>query len=143
MDMSVRTARNMAHHKGYVPYHDTFGYLTPCGTALLNCDGDDKDGGWELRRTDGEATECEHAGKVQTSDGDWIDEDDARRTIDGDTYHCDAVQYCDEDGEYYPDGDDRIWYCDTRGETILSENARRVTINGRRYIVHTDDIEEV
>jgi hypothetical protein len=140
-NLTVETARTMDPDNGvYVPYHDTFCRLSECGGYLHNDENDD--GGWRLRYTNGTAEEIEsHTGQVETAGGDWINEDDACTTADGDTYHCDDVTYCDEDGEYYLDDDGRIAYCDTRDETILSENARRVEINGRSYVIHVDDIE--
>ena len=142
--LSVETARTLDPDNGvYVPYHDTFCRLSSGGEYLHN-DLDEDDGGWHLRCTNGGADEVNpHAGQVETCGGDWIDEADARTTADGDTYHRDDVTYCDEDSEYYPDDDDRIIYCDTRGETILTANARRVRINSCSYVIHVDEIEDL
>lgn len=142
-DLTVRTAHMMdaSGEDCYVPYHDTFCRLSECGRYLHN-DVAEEAGCWLIRGTCGEGSPA-RSGQVRTESGNWIDEDDSRTTIDDETHHVDDVVLCEEDGCYYPDGDERVAFCDHRQEYILAENARTVRIGRNTYTVHMDQIDEL
>lgn len=119
----------------YVPYLDTLQYYNEDERTLSTHD----DGAThQCRNTDGTA---DNLGGILLDDGRRIDEDDAVRDVDGYWQHRDEVY--EVDGEYYPEGDDRVTYCDHNHQYILSEYARRVTIGRETYTVHEDQISEL
>jgi hypothetical protein len=142
-DLTVRTAHTMdaSGEDCYVPYHDTFCRLSECGRYLHN-DVAEEAGCWLIRGTCGEGSPA-RSGQVRTESGNWIDEDDSRRTVDDEIHHVDDVVLCEEDGCYYPDGDERVAFCDHRQEYILAENARTVRIGRNTYTIHMDQIEDL
>lgn len=136
----TRTAHTVTTPKnplraGYIPYLDTlYWWDEDAGTLSTEDDGATH----ECRHTDGTAEEL---GGVTLADGRRVDEDDAVRDVDGQWQHINDVH--EVGGDYYPDGDDRIIWCEHGDEYILAADARRVTIGRNSYIVHEDQISEI
>ena len=118
----------------YIPYLDTV-YWTSSDTLST----DEEDATHQCRNQNGTADEAQPRDHVRI-DGEWVHEDDAVTTADGDLIRRDDAVYCECDGEYYADGDDRVITTHS-GDTILTENAYRVCVGRCIYIVHSDDVE--
>ncbi len=125
----------------YLPYLDTFYWAV--GTTLysseLACAADNEDGteAEEFRSTAGHTS----ATKVVCG-SELVDESKLVETVDGDRVLIEDATYCEDDCEYYPDGDDRLVYCDSYEDMRLRENCRSVYIAGRYRIVHEDHISD-
>lgn len=125
----------------YLPYLDTFYWAV--GTTLYAseaaCAKDNEDGteAEEFRSTAGHTS----ATKIVCG-SELVDEDKLVETVDGDRILRDDATYCEDDCEYYPDGDDRLVYCDSYEDMRLRENCRSVYIAGRYRIVHEDHISD-
>jgi hypothetical protein len=136
----TQTAHTVATPKNpmlasFVPYLDSLYYWNDdAGTLSTEDDGATR----ECRQTNGDAEEL---GGVTLADGRRVDAEDAVEDVDGYWRHRDEVT--EVNGNYYPDGDDRIVWCEHNNEYILAENARRVTIGRYSYIVHEDQIDEL
>jgi hypothetical protein len=139
-DGETRTAHTVTTPKNpmraeYIPYLDSLCYWDEdAGTLSTEDDGATH----ECRCTNGTAEEL---GGVTLADGRRVDENDAVQDVDGDWRHIDDVH--EVDGDYYPEGDDRITWCEHREEYILTSEARQVTIGRTSYIVHEDQIEQI
>ena len=115
----------------YYPFVDTFAY--EFGGELRNSSGGDHE--YEYTCTSGDR-EAGHAGE-ECIDGDWHPVGEVVTDVDGVRRHQDDVTWCEEDDEYYADGDDRICYCERSGETILTSNSYTVEVSrSMTYTVH-------
>ena len=125
----------------YLPYLDTFYWAV--GTTLysseLACAADNEDGteAEEFRSTAGHTS----AAKVVCG-SELVDESKLVETVDGDRILRDNAIYCEDDGEFYEEDDDRLIYCDSHEEYRLRENCRSVFFGGRYHIVHEDHISD-
>jgi hypothetical protein len=132
--LSVEVDSGLLHEVGFLPYCDTLRWLNADEGTLSQ---HDREATHALSLTHGAAEEL----RVQTVDGEWIDRSDAVTDVDGDVRPSGECHYVG--GEYYPEDDDRIAFCESADEYILSEDAVRVTIGRREYIVHRDCVESL
>ena len=112
----------------YYPYLDTFTWGDADGD-LRNLE--ETENGYAYDCTGGSRTriqEDDHDGEVQDIDGEWISEDSA--TLVGE--------------DYYPDGDERITFCERSQEHVLTCECYRVEISRHTTIyIHRDFVEEL
>jgi hypothetical protein len=116
----------------YVPYCDTLRWLNAERGTLSQ---HDRHATHSLSLTGGEAEEY----RRMTVDGDWITADQAVTDVDGDVRDRDDCTLVGDD--YYPEGDDRIAWCESTDEYILAEDAVTVRIGRTYYTIHRNCVE--